>query len=366
MTETKQHTNREHIDFFQSRLDTLSPETAVKYRRTISELDLFLTHHSLQLADLNPTMTADWACHLLRKGLSKSTVTRHLNILSTLAHSSARQGLTTSTDAPRALARRLADTTLPPLINEHTFKLCLDRLRHTITHTSTATTHQRRPTPLLTPQRPPRHRPHSHPPQKDICIETLDETSRHIVERNIHPTRLYIFDLRQSYRTPRQIRAKIAEDLSKTHHYITTPNNRPIDPDHLIRSIWAALAIHSGATPSQALGCLQGPAPYTIPAFIHTDPRAAHTLPDWNNAIHTLLAPQAPRWYAIHLRRGTDINEIRHEITTHIHPAPQLFYPVETLSQRTGTRNTTRHQPILTNTAFIRTNPETSPPSSPA
>ena len=106
MTETKQHTNREHIDFFQSRLDTLSPETAVKYRRTISELDLFLTHHSLQLADLNPTMTADWACHLLRKGLSKSTVTRHLNILSTLAHSSARQGLTTSTDAPRALARR--------------------------------------------------------------------------------------------------------------------------------------------------------------------------------------------------------------------------------------------------------------------
>ncbi|MDE5919446.1 MAG: phage integrase SAM-like domain-containing protein, partial [Duncaniella sp.] len=136
MTETKRHTNREHIDFFQSRLDTLSPETAVKYRRTISELDLFLTHHSLQLADLNPTMTADWACHLLRKGLSKSTVTRHLNILSTLAHSSARQGLTTSTDAPRALARRLADTTLPPLINEHTFKLCLDRLRHTITHTS--------------------------------------------------------------------------------------------------------------------------------------------------------------------------------------------------------------------------------------
>lgn len=358
MTETKRHTNREHIDFFQSRLDTLSPETAVKYRRTISELDLFLTHHSLQLADLNPTMIADWACHLLRKGLSKSTVTRHLNILSTLAHSSARQGLTTSTDAPRALARRLADTTLPPLINEHTFKLCLDRLRHTITHTSTAT-HTSDDLLLYSLLNGPLDIDRTATlRKKDISIETLDEISRHIVERNIHPTRLYIFDLRQSYRTPRQIRAKIAEDLSKTHHYITTPNNRPIDPDHLIRSIWAALAIHSGATPSQALGCLQGQAPYTIPAFVHTDPRAAHTLPDWNNAIHTLLTPQAPRWYAIHLRRGTDINEIRHEITTHIHPAPQLFYPVETLSQRTGPRNTTRHQPILTNTAFIRTNPE--------
>ncbi|MDE6394513.1 MAG: site-specific integrase, partial [Duncaniella sp.] len=62
----------------------MEPETVLKYRRTLSELDLFLSAHRLQLADLSDVMTADWAVEMMRQGLAKSTIIRHLNILSSL------------------------------------------------------------------------------------------------------------------------------------------------------------------------------------------------------------------------------------------------------------------------------------------
>ena len=60
MVDAKRHTNSEFFGFFQSRLAGLGAESALKYRRTLSELDCFLAGHSLQLYDLDEAMVADW------------------------------------------------------------------------------------------------------------------------------------------------------------------------------------------------------------------------------------------------------------------------------------------------------------------
>ena len=65
MVAVERHINREYLDLFQSRLSGLGAESMLRYRRTISELDLFLTGHGLLLADLSPVMMADWAADLL-------------------------------------------------------------------------------------------------------------------------------------------------------------------------------------------------------------------------------------------------------------------------------------------------------------
>ena len=92
MAATKPHSNREWIEFFQSTLPKLSPETAGRYAKTIAVVDLFLTGHRLQLSDLSPRMVDDFVIEMQSASLAKSTVIRHLNILSSLVKSAVKRG----------------------------------------------------------------------------------------------------------------------------------------------------------------------------------------------------------------------------------------------------------------------------------
>lgn len=131
VSDSKRYTNREYFEFFQSRLSGLGAESMLKYRRTLSELDCFLTGHRLSLADLSETMTADWAVELLRQGLAESTVTRHLNIFSSLIKSAAKKGMMPVSDVPRTIVKLLAESKhdLPELLTESVFAHCLGILR---------------------------------------------------------------------------------------------------------------------------------------------------------------------------------------------------------------------------------------------
>ena len=92
-------------DVFQSKLAELEPESVAKYSRTICVLDAFLTAHSLALDTLTDAAVADWAVALLADGLKKSSVVRHLNILSSLLKRAAERGLTVPRRPPRALGQ---------------------------------------------------------------------------------------------------------------------------------------------------------------------------------------------------------------------------------------------------------------------
>ncbi len=128
--------------------------------------------------------------------------------------------------------------------------------------------------------------------------------------------------------------------------------------EDLSASIWVALAIRSGATASEALGCIGRTASYSVSAFCSASDTAIQHKEMWQNAIEMLVTHELPKWYVMRLRRGVRFNEIQKEISDKIHPMPELFYPVETIKKKLGSKTALFEQPFISQAVFFKSYPE--------
>ena len=383
MTAPKQHTNREFFDFFRSRLSGLSAETASKYSRTISDLDCFLTGHRLSLSDISPAMVTDWAAELFRQGLAVNTVVRHLNILSALIKSASKKEMVPPDESPRQLAKLLESQNSKSKIQNYPCSLVSEHPGSLVSKIpgSLVSKHPGslvvKNSKFLLVLREILKKQSDFDVYEDLLLFSLvngalpveevamikkgdtaqynNEVSRLIIARNQSPRREYVFDLRQSYATPRQIRSAIAEGLKLLWEKIDIPADA--DPHDAVRSLWAACAMSGGATASETLGRLQGLAPYSLPEFCIP----ANDIPDtrlWDNAVHSMIAHELPVWYAMHLRRGVSFDNLRKEIADRVRPVPELFYPSETVRHRVGNKTVFEEHPFISRTAFFKSRQE--------
>lgn len=354
MSEIKRNSNRHIFDFFRSRLTDLSDETAIKYRRTISELDFFTSGHQICVSNLSRADVCDWTTELLRQDLSKSTVTRHLNILSGLIRSAAAKNILSPDDSPRKIARYLEESVdhIPPLLNDRIFNATLSTLRDILSKDSGHDTFEDMLLLSLL---------NGAIPLEDVAkmkktdSDGLNEASMRIIERNSMPNRAFIFDLRQSYRTPRQIRAAINEGLIPLLGKLSLPSSS--DPDCLTRSIWAACALRCGATASEALAALDASAPLAIPSFCIPCQNVADRR-GWEKSVASMLDHRLPGWYAMHIRKGIRFEELKKEISETVRPVPELFYPVETIRKRIGKRTVIEEHPFISTIVFFKSRQE--------
>lgn len=333
----------------------MSAESKMRYRKTISELDLFLTGHHLHLADISHVMVADWAVEMLIRALSVSTVSRHLNCLSGLLKSAAQESMMEPVDAPRSISKALSDrkTSLPPLIDGRAYNGMLSRMRGILKKTEgfhvfedmflLSILEGALPLETLTNMR-----------REDVSGFT--GAGRMIVERNQSPRRDFVFDLRQSYLTPRQLSSSVAEGIRSL--FSGTVIKDTVDPDGLMRSIWVACAVRNGLTASEAMGYAGGDAPYAVSGFCSPAKVESDNRRQWINAVNSVLLHDMPRWYAMHLRRGVKFDDLRKEILEKFRPVPELFYPCETIVKHTGNRKIVEEQPFISRTAFFRSHPE--------
>lgn len=358
MPAVKTNSTDELFRFFQLRLPGLRSESATKYRHTISDLECFMAGHRLSHLDLSDTIIEDWTADLLRRGLAKSTVVRHLNILNSLLKPASERHLTASTDAPRRLARLLAGQTgpQPALMTDAGLDSVLTTLRKALKETAH---HDTVTDMLLLSLLNGALSIREITVLRKTDLERFDDISRRILERNIAPTRSYIFDLRQSYRTPAQVYTHIGETLSA--QFPKASSSTP-DPDMLAASVWAACAMRSGATASQTLRHLHVSAPYSIPSFCTPGPNEPDTEAElkarWDSAVATLLTRDIPQWYAMHIRRGVSYEDLHKEIAENVRPVPELFYPCETIRRKIGNATIFEDRPFISQTAFFRCDPE--------
>ena len=339
MAATKPHSNREWIEFFQSTLPKLSPETAGRYAKTIAVVDLFLTGHRLQLSDLSPRMVDDFVIEMQSASLAKSTVIRHLNILSSLVKSAVKRGWMPSCEYIREAIRRLeADRNpLPPLLREEMYGECVAMLRRAMKEGDS--------------------------PEEDLLLlsllngampieevamlrkgdaDRLSDVSQTIIDRNIDSRRDFLFNLRQSYKTPKQLSKSVSDAiLSKYGRFAASDE---AGAQSLVREIWVAIAMKSGATYSETLAAL--------------DDAGSSSRYMWINTVNSVLTHDMPRWYAMHLRKGVDFEELRKEIAEQIRPVPELFYPGETIRKRVGNKMVINDKPFISNTVFFRSFPD--------
>lgn len=395
-TQDKYISNRELIRFFQSRLTSLSAETANKYARVISDIDIFLTGHHLRLVDMSETMACDWAYDLLRGGLAKSTVVRHLNILNSLLNTAVKRGVLSGvSDAARSVARKIemGELTLPVLMKEEAFDRCMALLRGALRRTALVEAGVAiRDHADMGCSGNVENQDQEMKQAEDVLLYSLlngamplrevvmlkksdagrsSDASRRIVEMNIDARRAFVFNLRQSFYTPKQLVARLSATLEERYGRFVTPKadasgsgkmrsvaGGGFDADRLVREIWVACAVRGGATHSEAER-LVGQQGAITPGIGIEDIETQGIRKDaWVKTVNSLLSHDMPRWYAMHMRKGVSYADLLKEIGESVRPVPELFYPSETIRKRVGGKLVMSDKPFISSTLFFRTFPD--------
>lgn len=304
-------------------------------------------------------MIVDWVFDLLRGGLAMSTVVRHLNVLNSLINSAAKRGFTVATDVPRVAARKIEKhlIQLPLLLKEEDFSECIAMLRRALKRTAVSSG------AVLAAER---GRGESPVRESEICEDVLlysilngalpmkevvmlkkdgaegcSEASRGIVAQNSAPRRAFVFNLRQSFNTQRQLLAKVS-DILKPRYGKFISSDFEFDSDELSRSVWVACAVRAGALYSEARN------------LVALTPRSEV----WIKTVNSLLTHDMPRWYAMHLRKGVSYADLLKEIGENVRPVPEIFYPSETIRKRVGGKIVMTDKPFISSTLFFRTFPD--------
>lgn len=355
MSANKRYSNSDYFDFFQSKISGMSSESQLRYCKTLSELDVFLVAHHLSLADLSPTMIADWTFEMLYCGFAKSTVARHLNAFSGMIKDASKKGMLDPTDFPRTLAKALSDPSdlLPLFLQGRVFNSYLGILRSALKRTEKFNVYEEIVLFSLLNG--------AASVENLIRLKTADTlkynpASRFIPERNCNRKISYAFDLKQSYLTSKQLKASINKGIYDV--FQPKVDEQTFDADDFIRSLWVASAIRSGISVSEATGYVGGTASFAIPSFYEPVISLSKDRQLWVNTVNSILLNDMPRWYAMHLRRGVTFEEIRKTVYEMFSPVPLFFYPCETIMKKTGNRRIMTEQPFIANTVFFKSHPE--------
>ena len=234
-----------------------------------------------------------------------------------------------------------------------------------------------------------------------------------IISRHcLNARRKYIFDLRQSERTPKQLEKHIAKIVNALFKRARLP--QATDPYQTVEALWAYAALRAGI-PASAVVAYLGHAPLGLPVLklsvvrcplsesaqaakdamvgthgscvrVPSDPEnekntaqsanteptapilraqraytsycgtAADTFKENFSAVGKIFLENPPRWYAMSLRPGVRFTQVcrRLELLGDRIPQPQLFYPCEEIARAIGKKIVTRQRPFIHSVVFFR------------
>ncbi len=210
----------------------------------------------------------------------------------------------------------------------------------------------------------------------------------------------YLFPLRQSQRTPRQLQSHIAQIVNALFRRARLP--QATDPYQTVEALWAYAALRAGI-PASALVAHLGHVPLGLPVLRLSGVRSqvSGADPSWteHRSACAVSAPQGtnsrasdldsslltldsskeyfsqvgkiflenePRWYAMQLRPGVRFTDLTRRIellrTTSpltLNSSPlaeglELFYPSEEISRLIGKKIVTRQRPFIHSVVFFR------------
>ena len=219
---------------------------------------------------------------------------------------------------------------------------------------------------------------------------------RFMVKSDVHRSSLkpqrskYLFPLRQSSRTPKQLQSHINNIVNALFKRARLP--QATDPYQTVEALWAYAALRAGI-PAADLVAYLGHAPLGLPVLKlsvvsyklseSVDRAAGLSQGETNSglwplasgdlaAVGKVFLENPPRWYAMALRPGVRFTQLCHRIQLLSSarkdvsltpplggrgasiPEVQLFYPCEEIARAIGKKIVTRQRPFIHSVVFFR------------
>ena len=183
-------------------------------------------------------------------------------------------------------------------------------------------------------------------------LETYCDESREMARKYTSPHRRYVFPLRQSEMTPRQLETYVRETLCRV---LLSRNIRVLGTlEHTLKTYWAYAALRSGACGSEVLRGI-GTVPAGLPALALCAENEADgfSVSALASAVTRFFLYNPSGWYALRLKNGVDYNNLTARLSAlgPKMPCPELFYPMVEHENRNGK---TRKVPILPGIVFFK------------
>ena len=187
-------------------------------------------------------------------------------------------------------------------------------------------------------------------------IEPDDREKQAIADRHAYARRQYIFDLKQSLLTPRQLSAAIDTEINTLFIRKNIPHLE--NADETATAYWAYAALQCGLSGSTVVSYL-GKVPKGIPALglcektELTEEKCRRT----TKLVGDIFIENPLRWYALRLRtRGgfsqfiERLDDLRNQPGVFV---PEIFYPLEEVAKRIRKKLVFETQPVLPDIIFI-------------
>ncbi len=179
--------------------------------------------------------------------------------------------------------------------------------------------------------------------------------------------RQYVFPLRQSQRTPKQLNGYINKIINALFRRARLPQaDNSFDT---VESLWAYAALRTGL-PASAIVSHLGHAPLGLPilklsaisSYCEADTALANTALRADTVVESfsevgkIFLDNPPCWYAMSLRPGVRFTQVcrRLQLLGDRVPDIQLFYPCEEIARSIGKKIVTRQRPFIHSAVFFR------------
>lgn len=354
-------TPEELLPAFELQLESLGDSAAARsYAKALASLRTFLATFQLIYEPFSTRTIADWLITLSLSGHSLSTLRLYLNGISSLHCRAERDGMASYLPDYPALRARLAAV-------EEARKSAAPASGHRVV-ASTLSPDETIPAQLLRDLRKAAVIAGGISMERAARLrrDDLDAYPAELAEVTApyaDARRRYLFPLRQSAYTPRQLAMRISLSLESCGDTLLRQAPAPALE-------WFMTALRCGATPSEALLTSgRNPLRHTQEADILSllDAAAPAIAPDpeapmrLRRLVAEATVADPLRWYALRLRRGADIDSLRQRIDrcadngeTSLDPA-EIFYPMRPVAHRTPHGIRHGEEALIPDILFVRT-----------
>lgn len=350
--ENKRHGNDVLSKFFGFNPSKNNAGNLTIYTKALNSLVSFLQSSDSSLLPDIDNAICDWTVHLCIGGMTRSSALSYINAIDSIYKKALADSLVPATDVFKRVKSQLKGN--PELWNTWISDQSFKRLRNLTRSASSLTDDTDRKLLLYVLLKG--------------CISLsvaslvkIDEMSEQefeilgIDKATFTGNRKYVFPLGQSKLTSSQLAKSVGGSISRLLDGKNIGHTTSVDAT--LRSYWAYAAIQIGIEPHVIRSFFKNvPSGIPILSICQGDELTEDKRIELTQNVAKMFTLNEPQWYVMRLRPRVRFDEIEEKLKSLKEElaAPELFYPCEEISRRTGKKNATLQKPVIPDVVFFK------------
>lgn len=347
------NSHSELTTFFRSEIESSSPALAGASRQALQSLMRFLEDSRMLLEDVDESTIRAWVCTMLFEGYSLKTAAYYLGKFAALHAKATARGIAHPIGGIKNIRAEI-DKAIKDNIPVTDYSDAAEKIRRAMARNYAGERGRLLDILILQILEGGMDFVRIAALKKDN-LEALTPEGRDIATRNCAAERRYVFALRQSERTPRQMYVYLEKRMELLLADIGLRPSMHIEDT--AKNIWIRLALETGADVS-AVATEAGTIPPDNPYLRFAVPTHNHNPFGIRQQVSASLLDNPMHWYALRMRPGRRMSQLLETISPGHVAARHItdtYYPCEEISKRVNRKITHEKHPFIPSVLFFRT-----------